>query len=672
MRWSSILTTAAFAGSTTAQTTTYRDSQGRTFSGYTDRAGVRYGIAIPTSAAPGQSFDAILQITAPISIGWAGLAWGGGMTYNPLSIVWPNGNDVMISARMAFGYSVPPPYPATTHTLLSGSGANATHFTVTALCRGCTYWSVQGSDPESLNPNGENYLANAYSTVPVDYPEEEQTTFGIHQGTNHWYHDFALAKQAGFEQWAGSGGGGASTTTLTTRLTTTTTTTTDVQTTLTTTVTRTGSPPTSVTTTSNVAGPTQTGVVPLPAPSSCPGVSAWRSSFGVASGWRAVKIAGGLRTPRGIVLDSNGNLLVVQSGLGVTVHTFGSDGCLSGSRTLISNPALNHGISLTADGTKLYVSSMTTAFEYSYNAASQTVSGERTVVRAMNQGGHPSRTLLIPPQTPHLLVISLGSFDNLDHPTINPATGRAIVKVFDLRNVPSGGYTFNTQGYLLGYGLRNGVALAADGGNQVWEVENGADQFQRTVGGSSYDIHADNPSEELNYLGDPAVENRNWYGYPTCHSVYGASQFTDKAFRTGDQFVLTPNATFNDEDCARRGSVPPRLSFQAHSAPMDAAFDRATENMFITFHGSWNRPVATGYKVVQVAFRRGANGQYEPVEPATSMTAAKDIFWSQNEGSCTSSTCFRPCGITFDRAYSRLIVGSDRPSEGELFMLIKT
>ncbi|KAM0603718.1 hypothetical protein ACHAP1_006430 [Verticillium nonalfalfae] len=624
MRWSSMLTTAAFAGSATAQTTTYRDSQGRTFSGYTDGAGVRYGIAIPTSAAPGQSFDAILQITAPISIGWVGLAWGGGMTYNPLSIVWPNGNDVMISARMAFGYSVPPPYPATTHTLLSGSGANATHFTVTALCRGCTYWSVQGSDPESLNPNGENYLANAYSTVPVDYPEEEQTTFGIHQGTNHWYHDFALAKQAGFEQWAGS-------------------------------------------------DDTNNNGYPYWLASDQRSNHFDRRRANADRGrWRAVKIAGGLRTPRGIVLDSNGNLLVVQSGLGVTVHTFGSDGCLSGSKTLISNPALNHGISLTADGTKLYVSSMTTAFEYSYNAASQTVSGERTVVRAMNQGGHPSRTLLIPPQTPHLLVISLGSFDNLDHPTINPATGRAIVKVFDLRNVPSGGYAFNTQGYLLGYGLRNGVALAADGGNHVWEVENGADQFQRTVGGSSYDIHADNPSEELNYLGDPAVENRNWYGYPTCHSVYGASQFTDKAFRTGDQFVLTPNATFNDEDCARRGSVPPRLSFQAHSAPMDATFDRATENMFITFHGSWNRPVATGYKVVQVAFRRGANGRYEPVEPATSMTAAKDIFWSQNEGSCTSSTCFRPCGITFDRAYSRLIVGSDRPSEGELFMLIKT
>ncbi|KAM0327420.1 hypothetical protein ACHAQA_005706 [Verticillium albo-atrum] len=669
MHWLSGVATAALAGSAAAQTAAYRDTQGRTFSGYTDRAGVRYGIAIPTSAAQGQSFDSILQITAPISIGWVGLAWGGSMTYNPLSITWPNDDEVKISARMAFGYSVPPPYGAATHTLLPGSFVNATHYVVTALCRGCTYWAPQGSDPTSLNPNGENYLAYAYSNVPVDYPEEEQTTFGIHQGTGHWYHDFSQAKQASFEAWAGNG---ASTTTLTTRSTATVTSTTNVQTTLTTTITSTGSPPTSSVTTSNPVGPTQTGVAPLPAPSSCAGVSGWRSGFGVANGWRAVKISGGLRTPRGIALDNNGNLLVVQSGLGVTVHTFGADGCFSSSKTLIANQALNHGIGFTADGTKLYVTSMTTAFEYSYNAATQTVSGERIVVRGMNQGGHPTRALIVPPQTPHLLVISLGSFDNLDHPTINPATGRAIVKVFDVRSVPSGGYTFNTQGYLLGYGLRNGVALAADGNNHVWEVENGADSFQRTVGGSSYDIHADNPSEELNYLGDPAVENRNWYGYPTCHSVFGAHQFTDKTFRTGDQFVLTPNATFSDEDCALRGSVPPRLSFQAHSAPMDAVFDRASENMFITFHGSWNRPVATGYKVVQVAFRRGSNGRYEPVEPATSTTAAKPIFWSENEGSCTSSTCFRPCGITFDRAYSRLIVASDRPSEGELFMLVKT
>lgn len=108
-----------------------------------------------------------------------------------------------------------------------------------------------------------------------------------------------------------------------------------------------------------------------------------------------------------------------------------------------------------------------------------------------------------------------------------------------------------------------------------------------------------------------------------------------------------------------------------HSAPMDAAFDRDFENLFITFHGSWNRPQATGYKVVQVAYTRNADGLYEPVDPPNSRTAATDIFWSQNESSCSSFTCFRPCGIVFDQAYSRLFVASDRPAEGELFMLAR-
>ena len=48
-----------------------------------------------------EKFDVILQTTAPLKAGWAGFAWGGGMTYNPLAIMWQNGNDVMISSRMA-------------------------------------------------------------------------------------------------------------------------------------------------------------------------------------------------------------------------------------------------------------------------------------------------------------------------------------------------------------------------------------------------------------------------------------------------------------------------------------------------------------------------------------------------------------------------------------------
>ena len=58
-----------------------------------------FRLAIPdTSAAP---FDTILQIISPVSFGWAGFAWGGGMTLNPLIVAWPNGNKVVVSSRWA-------------------------------------------------------------------------------------------------------------------------------------------------------------------------------------------------------------------------------------------------------------------------------------------------------------------------------------------------------------------------------------------------------------------------------------------------------------------------------------------------------------------------------------------------------------------------------------------
>jgi hypothetical protein len=57
-----------------------------------------YRIAIPdVSSAP---FDVILQIIAPVSTtGWAGLAWGGSMTKNPLTIGWAGGSSAIASSR---------------------------------------------------------------------------------------------------------------------------------------------------------------------------------------------------------------------------------------------------------------------------------------------------------------------------------------------------------------------------------------------------------------------------------------------------------------------------------------------------------------------------------------------------------------------------------------------
>jgi len=63
-----------------------------------------FRIAIPDGASG--AFDMVLEMITPISLGWAGFAWGGSMTANPLTVAWPNGQKATVSSR--WSTCVPP------------------------------------------------------------------------------------------------------------------------------------------------------------------------------------------------------------------------------------------------------------------------------------------------------------------------------------------------------------------------------------------------------------------------------------------------------------------------------------------------------------------------------------------------------------------------------------
>ena len=204
---------------------------------------------------------------------------------------------------------------------------------------------------------------------------------------------------------------------------------------------------------------------------------------------------------------------------------------------------------------------------------------------------------------------------------------------------------------------------------RLWGVENASDDITRTVDGQTTDIHVNNPAEEINYLGDPSKENTQWYGYPTCYTVWQPSAITDRNFSVGDQFVLAPNATFDDDTCKQK-SKPAILTFQAHSAPLDATFDKNYTSMYVTFHGSWDRVQSTGYKVVEVPFGTGSNG-FGPKAHITSNSGYTDIFWNPDvETKCSTTQCFRPVSIAKDK-YERMYITSDSGAEGEMIILGK-
>jgi hypothetical protein len=70
-------------------------------------------------------------------------------------------------------------------------------------------------------------------------------------------------------------------------------------------------------------------------------------------------------------------------------------------------------------------------------------------------------------------------------PTQNLGVQRAVNKVFDTSIIPNGGYSYDTGGWQAGYGLRNEVGLVFDADNNLWGVENSADNLSRVANGQT-------------------------------------------------------------------------------------------------------------------------------------------------------------------------------------------
>ncbi|KAK6189422.1 hypothetical protein LQW54_013280 [Pestalotiopsis sp. IQ-011] len=159
---------------------------------------VTFRIAIPSTATASAPYDAVLQIVSPIAVGWTGVAWGGTMVTNPLTVGWANGNTAVATARWATGHTAPSVYSgATLQNLKTGTHSNSTHWQVTFKCTGCTSFA-SSSGNKTLTPTGSNRLAFAYSKSKPTTPSSGSSTFPVHDVTNYWNHDFASAANSDF------------------------------------------------------------------------------------------------------------------------------------------------------------------------------------------------------------------------------------------------------------------------------------------------------------------------------------------------------------------------------------------------------------------------------------------------------------------------------------------
>jgi glucose/arabinose dehydrogenase len=259
---------------------------------------------------------------------------------------------------------------------------------------------------------------------------------------------------------------------------------------------------------------------------------------------------------RNIVLGPGGVAYAALQGSGKVVRLVDANGDGTAESVVDVATGLNGPFGIAFRGDTMYVGEETQVKRFAPGSAPQ------DIVTGLPSSGHSTRTVVFGPDG--YMYVAVGSSCNICTET-NPR--RAAVTRFNADG--SGEHRFAT-------GLRNSVGLAFNPTTgELWATNNDRDNLGDDV-----------PPEHLNILKDG-----KWYGWPQCY-LPGKN-----------------NPEFANADCS--SVEPPAITFQAHSAPLGIAFYTATAfpgyqgDAFLTYHGSWNRSVPTGAKVVHVKVQNG-------------------------------------------------------------------
>ena len=288
---------------------------------------------------------------------------------------------------------------------------------------------------------------------------------------------------------------------------------------------------------------------------------------------------------RVMVYDPAGAILVseTQEGRVVALWDADADSVAEKRQTIVSGLLNPHGLAFdcTALPCTLYVAEENAVRAYAYEAKTKKATNSRKIADLPSGDGHYTRTLLfMPSPNEHMLLISVGSSCNVCH---EEDDRRAKILAYDTR-------TKKTEEYARG--LRNAVFMAIHPvSGAIWATEMGRDGLGDDV-----------PPDEIN-----VVEKDKNYGWPICYGQNIHDSMFDK-----NTYIRNP--------CMEPFETPAKIDLQAHSAPLGIDFvpedpsgggwpEAWWYDAIVAYHGSWNRSVPTGYKLVRIPLDAHGNSE---------------------------------------------------------------
>jgi glucose/arabinose dehydrogenase len=337
----------------------------------------------------------------------------------------------------------------------------------------------------------------------------------------------------------------------------------------------------------------------------------------VPDGYSVQRFASGLENPRLLRVAPNGDIFVAETAAGRIRVLRAADGASRPDRTEVFARDLDgpFGIAFYPAGPDpqwIYVATVNSVVRFPYRAGDLNARGGPEVLvaeLAQTLGYHTTRDIQFSPDGRRMFV-SVGSGSNVAEEVWR--RGPAQIRSWDAKHGLGAALgaeadradvlAFDPDGKnrrIVAAGLRNCVGLAVQPRTgDLWCSTNERDGL------------GDNLVPD--YL--TRVREGAFYGWPWYY--IGTNE--------------DPRHKGERPDLAGRVTIPDVL-VQPHSASMEMTFYEAPADVFAAFHGSWNRSLRTGYKVVRLRFHDGVpTGVYEDF--MTGFVIDDDTVWGRPVG----------------------------------------
>ena len=285
-----------------------------------------------------------------------------------------------------------------------------------------------------------------------------------------------------------------------------------------------------------------------------------------------------LKKPRVMAFDPVGNMLVSipSEGKVVALSDDNNDGVSDRTTVVIEKLNRPNGLAFRCgEDCKLYIAESDKVVVYDYDEENLKAINGNKIVDLPDGGNHFTRTLMFMPYpNEDRLLIAVGSSCNVCDEK-DDRRAKILSVNFDGSDLKE-----------FARGLRNSVFMAIHPvTGKIWATEMGRDL-----------LGDDLPPDEINI-----IEEGKDYGWPTCYGKNIHDADFDK-----NVYIMNP--------CQEPFETESYIDIPAHSAPLGLSFvpeegwpEDYWYNMFVAYHGSWNRSEPTGYKIVRYKLDKDGN-----------------------------------------------------------------